>query len=327
MYFFIPPLCPCRPKGLEYRNGVTAVDKLSVFFVGKVHNMLADLHVHTTASDGTDSPEEVVMRAVAGGLGALAVADHDTLDGIPAAVEEGRRRGLEVLPAIELGTEINSQEIHLLGYLINLNSEALQAELANFRRARRERVTRMISRLNKLGFPVTLERVLEIAGYGSVGRPHIARALVETGRVYSMEEAFNLYIGEGRPGFVPRYKYTPVQGVRLIRNAGGVPVLAHPGLNKSDDFILSLIAEGLQGIEVYHPSHTPQSVGRYREFCLAHGLIATGGSDYHGKGSEKHNLLGACTVPYEVVEQLKGLARANRGEDGAASGRQSGIKG
>ncbi|MFZ5631819.1 MAG: PHP domain-containing protein [Bacillota bacterium] len=284
--------------------------------------MLADLHVHTTASDGTDSPEEVVVRAVSAGLGALAIADHDTLDGILPAMEEGQRRGLEVLPAIELGTEFNGQEIHLLGYLIDVACTDFQAELAYFRRTRRERVTRMIGRLNKLGFPITLERVLEIAGPGSVGRPHIARAMVETGRVQSVEEAFNFYIGEGKPGFMPRFKYTPARAVRLVRLAGGVAVLAHPGLAQADDLIQSLIPEGLQGVEVYHPGHTPEAIEHYRRLCEQYGLVATGGSDYHGAESQKHNRLGACTVPCRVVEQIKALAGINNDfkEDRYATG-------
>lgn len=274
--------------------------------------MLADLHVHTTASDGTDSPEEVVARAAAMGLGALAIADHDTLDGIQPALEEGRRRGLEVLPAIEMGTEHHGQEIHMLGYMIDINSGKLLEELDFFRRTRLDRVTRMVRRLNRLGFPITLRRVLEIAGPGSVGRPHIARAMVETGLVESMEEAFYLYIGEGKPGFEPRFKYSPARAVRLIRDAGGVAVLAHPGLAQADDRIPALITQGLQGIEVYHPGHTPGVAEHYLKTCRQYGLLATGGSDYHGMESKKHNLLGAFTVSCRVVEQIKELARANR---------------
>ena len=275
--------------------------------------MRADLHVHTTASDGTESPEQVVALASAMGLGCLAIADHDTLEGIGPAVQEGRRRKLEVLPAIELGTEHRGQEIHMLGYLVDLSSRQLLSELAYFRRTRLERVTGMVNRLNGLGFPIVRERVLEIAGGGSVGRPHIARALVETGRVGSVEEAFELYIGDGRPGFVPRYKYSPAKAVRLIRSAGGVPVLAHPGLAPADELIPALIPEGLQGIEVYHPSHTPQVSDYYLSLCRRLGLLATGGSDYHGAANKKHNCLGAYTVSGRVVDEIKHLAGKNRG--------------
>ncbi len=273
--------------------------------------MQADLHVHTTASDGTDSPGEVVARAALMGLGALAIADHDTLEGINAAVEEGRRRSLEVLPAIELGTGHRGREIHILGYMIDVDDEHLLSQLAFFRKARSERVIRMVDRLNKLGFPITLERVQEMAGYGSVGRPHIARAMVDQGFVGSVEEAFDRFIAEGRPGFEPRNKCTPAQAVHIIRRAGGVPVLAHPGLGQDDDLIPVLIPEGLQGIEAYHPGHFPEACRRYLDICGRYGLVATGGSDYHGMDS-KNNRLGACTVPLGVVDRIKILAQENR---------------
>jgi len=270
--------------------------------------MLADLHVHTTASDGAESPAEVVARASSIGLAALAIADHDTLEGIMPAVEEGRLRKVEVIPAVELGTGYKGQEIHLLGYLIDINDGALQEELAFFRNNRRDRVVKIINRLNRLGFPVTRERVMEIAGSGSVGRPHIARAMVETGRVATVEEAFDRFISEGKPGFEPRVKCSPAQGVGIIRRAGGVPVLAHPGLADADQLIEELIPGGLAGIEVYHPGHTPELVSHYLEVCGRLGLVATGGSDYHGTENRKHNLLGACTVHYRVVGLLKELA-------------------
>ncbi len=279
---------------------------------GRCFAMQADLHVHTTASDGTDSPEEVVAQAVSIGLKTLAVADHDTLEGIHPALEEGRRRNLEVIPAVELATDYSGREIHVLGYLVDIESGSLHSELAFFRRTRLERVTRMVHRLNGMGLAITLQRVLEIAGGGSVGRPHIARALVEKGFVESAEEAFGLYIGEGKPAFEPRFKYTPAQAVAVVRLAGGVAVLAHPGLSPDDGLIQELVPEGLQGIEVYHPCHTPEMVSHYLKLCRQYGLVATGGSDYHGKDHSKHNRLGACAVSRRVVEEIRLLARENR---------------
>ncbi|MFZ5596251.1 MAG: PHP domain-containing protein [Bacillota bacterium] len=273
--------------------------------------MLADLHVHTTASDGTESPEGVVARAVLLGLGALAIADHDTMEGIPPAMEEGRRLGIDVLPAVEIGAEYGGREVHILGYMMDINDKPLLEELSFFRRARVERLGRIVGRLNDLGLPVTRERILEIAGSGSVGRPHIARALLETGKVGSVQEAFDLYLAEGKPGYEPRVRCDPARAVHLIRNAGGVPVIAHPGLSKAGELIPVLISEGLQGIEVYHPSHSPEAGEYYLGLCRAHGLLATGGSDYHGEGSKKHSHLGASTVHYRVVEQLRGLAEKN----------------
>ncbi|MFZ5642306.1 MAG: PHP domain-containing protein [Bacillota bacterium] len=278
--------------------------------------MLADLHVHTTASDGTDSPEEVVARAFTVGLSALAIADHDTLEGIQPAMEEGNRRNIEVIPGIELGTDYGGKEIHILGYMIDLEDRLLLKSLTYFRQTRRDRVNKIIKRLNRLGFPITRERVLEIAGSGSVGRPHIARAMVETGMVLSMEEAFDRYIGEGKPGFEPRVKCTPAQAVGIIIQSGGVPVLAHPGLCQSDELIAALLPEGLAGIEVHHPGHTPEMEKHYLKVCEQYCLLATGGSDYHGMENRKHNVLGARTVQYQTVERIKAVAFSNRNKAG-----------
>lgn len=274
--------------------------------------MLADLHVHTTASDGADRPEEVVARAASLGLGALAIADHDTVDGVLPALEEGRHRGLEVLPAIELGTEYSGREVHMLGYLVDIYSGDLLERLAFFRSARLERAVRMVDKLREIGFPVTYRRVTEIAGYGSVGRVHIARAMIETGLIKTVEEAFNLYIGEGRPGYEPRTKCTPAEAVKIIRDAGGVAVLAHPGLSNAGELIPGLMEEGLQGVEVYHPGHSQGLIQYYLEQCRRYGLVATGGSDYHGVENRKHNCLGSFTVHCSVVEKIKELACKNR---------------
>lgn len=271
--------------------------------------MLADLHVHTTASDGTDSPSRVVSMSAELGLAALAIADHDTLEGVEEAVLAGRRYGVEVLPAIELGTELGGREIHILGYLVDLHDEDFLARLAFFRSARRERAVKMVKKLEMLGFPVTYERVLEIAGGGSVGRPHVARALVEAGVVESREEAFNLYIGNGKPAYEPRFKLSPVEAVRMIRKAGGVAVFAHPGMAGCDAIIPSLVEEGLQGLEVYHPGHDTPVSRHYLKICRQHRLLATGGSDYHGSDHREHSLMGVVTVSYQVVLDLKRLAR------------------
>ncbi len=277
--------------------------------------MLADLHVHTTASDGSESPGQVVARAASLGLGALAIADHDTLEGIQPALEEGRRNRIIVLPAIELGTVYRDREVHMLGYLIDVNCEILLDHLVTFRKGRLERAEKMVGRLCRLGFPITYSRVKEIAGYGSVGRVHIARALMETGMVKSVEEAFNLYIGEGKPGYEPRLKCTPAEAVRLIRLAGGVAVLAHPGLSQAGELVPLLIPEGLQGVEVYHPVHSPLMIQHYLGVCRDYRLVATGGSDYHGMDSNKHNSLGSHTVGYRVVQELMDIARLNREQD------------
>jgi len=269
--------------------------------------MLADLHVHTTASDGTDSPATVVARAAEIGLTALAVADHDTLEGIREAESAGARYGVEVLPAIELGTELGGKEIHILGYLLDPNDLVLQEHLASFRRSRRQRAESMVEKLRHMGFGITNNRVLEIAGSGSVGRPHIARALAETGAVSSVGEAFEKYIGYGKPAYESRVKYLPSEAVRLIRRSGGVAVFAHPGMAGCDALIPALVDAGLQGLEVYHPGHYPATSDHYRRLCRQYNLLATGGSDYHGSSHQEHKKLGAATVDYRVVREMKRL--------------------
>lgn len=276
--------------------------------------MWADLHVHTTASDGTDTPREVVARAAAAGLSAIAIADHDTLEGIRPAAEAGKKIGLEVIPAIELGTEQEGREIHVLGYLIDLNNEDFLRRLTFFRRTREERGLKIVNILKHMGIKISYEQVLQFSGGGSVGRPHIARALVQSGVVGSLEEAFHIYIGNGKCAYVPRFKYSPLEAVRLIRKAGGVAVLAHPGLGQGyDHFILPLVKEGLQGLEVYHPGHDLEMSRHYLEFCKRYGLLATGGSDYHGSSHREHNNLGKVKVSYGVVESLWQLASPGGG--------------
>lgn len=265
----------------------------------------ADLHVHTNASDGTESPRQVVYRARELGLQAIAITDHDTLDGIVPALEAGRAVSLEVLPGIELSTEYEDTEIHLLGYLMDLNHGCFLAHLDGVRQDRKERAVKMVGKLRQMGIPITSEQVFSVAGGGTVGRPHVARVLIEMGFVQSIAQAFERYLGPGGPAYVPRFKYSPVQAVRMIRQAGGVPVLAHPGSGGSDALIPQLVDEGLQGLEVYYPGHSSQVVGHYLEFCRYYNLLFTGGSDYHGPEHKNHGSLGTVTVPYSVVQGLK----------------------
>lgn len=270
--------------------------------------LIADLHVHTTASDGSDAPETVVVKAAALGLAALAIADHDTLEGVEEAIGAGARHGVEVLPAIELGSQLGDREVHILGYLVDTGHKEFLDRLSFFRDSRLKRALRMVEKLQRLGINLKLERVLEIAGPGSVGRPHIARALLEAGVVESMGQAFEKYIGNGRLAFEPRYKCSPSEAVRIIRSAGGVAVFAHPGMAGCDQIIPSLAKEGLQGLEVYHPAHDSAVSEHYARICRQWGLLATGGSDYHGSSHREHNMLGEATVDYNVVLELKKLA-------------------
>lgn len=191
--------------------------------------MQVDLHIHTTYSDGIDSPEKIVSLAKSAGLGAIAITDHDTLDGVIPAVTAGLQQHLEVIPGIELGSEYGGEEIHILGYLIKLNHKEFLEKLSLFRKTRIDRMKKMIQKLRNLGFEIELDRVFKISGSGSLGRPHLATALLETGAVKSTAEAFDLYIGAGRPAYVPRYKLTPTEAIQLIRSAGS-PGSGTPGI-------------------------------------------------------------------------------------------------
>ena len=268
-----------------------------------------DLHVHTTASDGTRTPAEVVAEAAALGLSGLAVTDHDTVEGVALALAAGKAWGVEVVPGVEINTEDRGIEIHILGYFIDLGSEILLERLAFLRRARHARMARMVELLRRLGVRVSLEDVLAVAGNGVPARPHLARALVAGGWVASEEEAFERYLNQGRPAYVPRAKYAPAEAVALVRQAGGAPVLAHAGLVPGGAALGPLLRAGLCGIEAYHPGHDPGATEFCRRLAEHHGLVATGGSDYHGPEHRSYRRLGAAVVGREVVERLRSLAR------------------
>lgn len=246
--------------------------------------MKFDLHTHTTASDGTDTPAQLIERAARGGFGLIAVTDHDTLSGLDEAESAGRARGVRVIPGVEIsaGEEI---EVHVLGYGIH-DREPLEQALSGMREARRARMRKMIGKLRDLGIEVDRERVAALSG-DSVGRPHLARALVEMGCVRDVREAFFRYLSPGRPAYVPREKLTVAQAIHLLRGAGALPVIAHPGQNKGAAFWMSdrlaaMKKEGLMGLEAYHMAHTQAECQAFDRMARKLGLLVTGGSDYHG---------------------------------------------
>lgn len=273
--------------------------------------MYADLHIHTTASDGTDTPSEVVAKALNLGLCAIAISDHDTLSGVTEAQQAANNFNLEVISGVEVNTYFQGNEVHLLGYLIDPHHDEFVSKLKDLQGDRFERIKKIVNKLKDLNIHVSLDRVLELSAGGSVGRPHVAQALVESGYVKTLQEAFLTYIGNGKPAFVPREKLTPKEAIKLIKRAHGVPVLAHPGFSKIDAFIPELIEEGLKGLEVWHRNHNTFMVEHYLKLTEKYNLIPTGGSDYHGSGHDTCNVLGSSVAPYGTVKLLKGVAGAN----------------
>lgn len=276
--------------------------------------MRIDLHTHTTASDGLLSAAQLVNLARAAGVGILAVADHDSTDSVDAAIAAGAAAGVAVLPAVELNTDVPGAEVHVLGYLLEYHVPWFQQLLRRLREGRLHRAERMVQKLATLGAPIAMDRVLAFAGGGAVGRPHVARALVEAGWVRETAEAFARYIGRNGPAYVERLKVTPGEAVQIIRRAGGIPVLAHPGWLGNDAMVEDLVGEGLEGIEVFYPDHTPAMVERYLEVARRHGLVVTGGTDFHGADLATGVPLGSQDVPPEVPQRLRDRAEGRRAD-------------
>ena len=269
-----------------------------------------DLHIHSTASDGRLSPEAVVLKAAELGLTTIALADHDSVNGIaPALVAAKAFPQLRVIPSIEISTDVPHGEAHVLGYFIDYTSHKLLATLARFRNSRRKRAQGMVAKLEKLGIHIEWQRVQEIAGSGTMGRPHIAQAMLEKGYITSLKEAFTKYISQGGPAYVKREKMTPVEAVALILGANGLPVLAHPfTINNPETVIIELKAAGMVGIETYYGDYSADKVSRLVSLADRHNLIATGGSDYHGLDAGNETMIGGVDVPTESVERLIALA-------------------
>ncbi len=269
--------------------------------------MRAELHAHTSASDGQHTPAELVVLARALGLDLLAITDHDTTEGIGPA-REAARGAITILAGIELSAEDEGGDVHVLGYGILPEDQALQIALAEFRARRIARAQQMVERLNALGLPVTWERVDALAAGGSVGRPHVARALIEAGHVESVRDAFDRYLYSGGPAYVPRKRLAPEDAIGLIHRAGGAAVLAHPGvLPDWRGMVERLAVAGLDGVEVAHPKNDESVRLNLRGLAVRYGLIMTGGSDFHGKAISA-SMLGSVEAPPGAVEALRARA-------------------
>lgn len=272
-----------------------------------------DLHTHTTASDGVLSPEALVEKAAEKGLAAIAVSDHDAVEGVAPAQARAAGLGVEVVPAVELTAYEGESELHVLGYFIDaVAGGAVARALAEFRRVRRERVERICKVLAGLGAPLEPDAVYAIAGAGAVGRPHVARALLEAGHVSSLKEAFDRFLADDRPACLPKMQIAPARAIEVIHEAGGLAVWAHPGMVGRDELVPALVRDGLDGLEAWHTHHSGAASERYLELARRHGLVVSGGSDFHGfvkEGAE----LGRPEVGVEVLEALREAHRARVG--------------
>jgi len=277
--------------------------------------MRYDLHVHTTASDGIETPEALILHAVEAGLAGVAITDHDTLDGLAPAWEfiQSNNLPIEFIPGIELNTDYGADEVHILGYYIDFHNQQLASRLAEIRDMRYRRAEQMIVKLQALGIHIEFEQVKQLAQGNLIGRPHVARALRQLGYVQTEEEAFRKYIDRGRPAYVPRYKFTPVEAIGLIRQAGGITVLAHPGLIKDPDKIYEVISMGLDGLEVYYPEHRDDQIIELQRIADEYHLLKTGGSDFHGPGSStSRSNLGSASVDQVMMEEIRSYCRLKK---------------
>ena len=264
----------------------------------------ADLHVHTTQSDGLLLPDQVVAQAQVAGLRAIALTDHDEVGAIDAALIAGNKLGVEVLTGVELSVSHKHFDVHILGYLFDRHEPRLIACIKEFQNERRLRVDRILAKLAELGRPLSKARVMAKAGEGSVGRPHIADAMVEAGLAENYYDAFNCFLGDGRPAHVPKKKLSAIDAIKLVHGAGGLAALAHPGQDISDEIVLEMIHAGIDAIETVHPKHGAARRRHYTAMALAHGLLTTGGSDFHG-GRKIDEKIGDFRVEYEAVEKMK----------------------
>jgi len=277
-----------------------------------------DLHIHSTASDGSLTPSEIIHLAQELNLGAIAITDHDSLEGSKEAIEAGIPPSIKFVSGVEISAAYppffpGSGSFHILGYCIRLDDSALNQSLAKLRQARKSRNPEILRRLNRLGYPLSLEEVRREVGQGQIGRPHIARAMKAKGFVKSIDEAFDSFLGNDTPAYVDKYRIECADAVQTIRAAGGISVLAHPGLlnisneNELNHLVGNLKQMGIKGIEVHYPEHTPQQTKKYAELAERYELLMTGGTDFHGSiipEIEMGSGNGSLFIPYELYEKM-----------------------
>jgi predicted metal-dependent phosphoesterase TrpH len=270
--------------------------------------MFADLHLHTNFSDGTYTPEELAGHARRCGLAVVALTDHDTVEGCPRMAAACRGLGVDFIPASELTAELDGNELHLLGYFLDTENSRLITELAKFQEVRQNRIREMCARLNQMGLPLPAEAVFKIANCRSPGRPHVGRALVQAGLCATQDEAFERFLKKGKPAWVPKFQMSAVEAIALIHQAGGLAVMAHPGLNRTDEAIPVLAAMGMDGLECFHTRHSTAQSQHYSQLAEQHGLLVTGGSDCHGMNKGRP-LIGSIKLPLDYVVKMKAKLR------------------
>lgn len=280
---------------------------------------MIDLHSHTTASDGQHAPAALLALAAAAGVTTLAVTDHDTVDGLEAAEAAARALGVRLVPGIELSAFLDGREVHILGHFIDPSHRPLRAFAERLRGERTARMEAMVERLRGLGYPVSMGEVLAVAGDAQLGRPHLARALVARGWCRSTKEAFDRFLGSGRPAWVDRFRLSHEEAIRLVRGAGGCATLAHPGSSKMEPWDIGrLAAAGLAGLEVLHPDHQPSLREKFHRAAQQHGLVPTAGSDFHGEAVSPDARLGTADMGPERLAALEArAARHSVGNTGA----------
>ena len=269
--------------------------------------MFADLHLHSHFSDGTFAPAEIVARGKKQELGALSLTDHDTVEGCEAMAAECAKAGIEFVVGTELTSEHRNNELHILAYFVDPKNERLVREISKFQAVRQERIREMVAAINKLNVPLKADDVFALANCRSPGRPHVARALINAGLCGTLDEAFERFLKKGRPAWVPKAKMSALEAIQLIHQAGGLAVMAHPGLNRTDESIPELADAGLDGIECFHTKHPPVTSSRYVEFAAKLNLLVTGGSDCHGMNKGKP-LIGTVRLAREHYDKLKAAA-------------------
>jgi predicted metal-dependent phosphoesterase TrpH len=278
------------------------------------HSGWVDLHVHSTASDGSLSPLKIIERAKEIGLRAVAITDHDTIEGSAEALGYPPLPSLEILSGIEISADVPSGTMHILGYLVRLDDSSLRQTLKRVQEARANRNIKIVERLQELGVPIHYHELIAVSGGGQIGRPHIAQVLVRKGAARSVEEAFRRFLRKGGAAYVSRYRLLPGEAIQMILRAGGVPVLSHPfTLDVKDEgdlegLLVDLKGAGLKGMEVYYPEHGPERTTQYERLARRHRLVMTGGTDFHGEAKPRVQMgigRGDLRIPYQLVEKLK----------------------